>query len=60
MPVVLIHWYEGRSDEQKAKIARAITDVLVEIGKTAPEHCEIIFQDVKRSDWAIAGELQSS
>jgi 4-oxalocrotonate tautomerase len=58
MPVVTIYWYEGRSEDQKARIASAITDALVSIGKTQPEACEIIFQDVRRADWAIAGRLQ--
>jgi 4-oxalocrotonate tautomerase len=59
MPVVTIYWYEGRSEEQKAQIAAAITDTLVTIGKTQPHSCEIIFQDVRRADWAIAGRLQN-
>jgi 4-oxalocrotonate tautomerase len=60
MPVVMVTWYEGRSGQQKAQLAAAITDALVDIGKTKPENCEIIFHDVKRSDWAIGGKLQTA
>jgi 4-oxalocrotonate tautomerase len=58
MPFVHIHWYEGRSDEQKAEIAKRITEALVEIGKTSPEHVWIRFEDSKKSDWSMSGELQ--
>ncbi len=58
MPFIHIHWYEGRSDEQKAEIARRITDAMVEVGKTSPEHVWIRFEDSKKSDWVMGGEQQ--
>lgn len=58
MPIVTIYWYEGRTDRQKEQIAGIITDALVRIGKTDPEKCEIIFENVRRRDWAKAGRLQ--
>ena len=58
MPFVHIHWYEGRSDEQKAELARRITDAMVEVGKTSAEHVWIRFEDSKQSDWVMGGEQQ--
>ncbi len=58
MPFVHIQWFEGRSDEQKAELARRITEAMVEVGKTTPDHVWIRFDDAKRSDWTIAGEPQ--
>ncbi len=58
MPVIEIKLWEGRTREQKAAMARRITDAVVQEGKTEPEHVHIIFSDYARSDWAIAGELQ--
>jgi 4-oxalocrotonate tautomerase family enzyme len=58
MPFVHIHWYEGRSEEQKAEIGRRITEALVEVGKTAPEHVWIRFEDSKKADWVMGGEPQ--
>lgn len=58
MPFITVEWYEGRSDEQKAEIAKRITDVMVEVGRTTPEHVWIRFEDAKKSDWMIAGEPQ--
>lgn len=58
MPFIHIHWYEGRSDEQKAELARRITDAMVEVGKTSADHVWIRFEDSKQSDWAMGGEQQ--
>ena len=35
MPFVEVHWYEGRSDEQKAEIAKRIEAALVEVAGVA-------------------------
>jgi len=58
MPFIHIHWYEGRSDEQKLELARRITDAMVEVGKTSAEHVWIRFEDSKKSDWVMGGEQQ--
>ncbi len=58
MPIVIVKLYEGRSAEQKRLAAKQITDVIVETLKTTAEHTQVIFEDTKRSDWAIAGKLQ--
>ena len=57
MPVIRVEWLEGRTAEQKAKLAETLTKAFVEIGHVPPEQVWIVFQDVKRSDWAMAGEL---
>jgi phenylpyruvate tautomerase PptA (4-oxalocrotonate tautomerase family) len=59
MPFVHVHWYEGRSDQQKAEIAKAIELALGEVAGVPPEHCWVKFSDSKRSDLIIpepAGE----
>ena len=53
MPFVQIHWFEGRSDEQKAEIAKRIEDALVEVAGVAPEHCWVKFEDTKKTDLII-------
>ena len=60
MPIVTIEWYEGRSAEQKREIAERLTDLLVEVGKTQPEHVWIRFKDSRQSDWAMGGKVQGS
>ena len=54
----MIKLYEGRTADQKRKAAKAITDAIVETLGSTPEHTQIIFEDTKKSDWAIAGSLQ--
>ncbi len=53
MPFVEIHWYEGRSDEQKAEIAKRVEDALVEVAGVAPEHCWVKFADTAKPDLII-------
>ncbi|HEX2160526.1 MAG TPA: tautomerase family protein [Thermoleophilaceae bacterium] len=60
MPIVTIEWYEGRSAEQKRELAERLTDLLVEVGKTQPEHVWIRFKDSKQSDWAMGGKVQGT
>lgn len=53
MPFVHIHWFEGRTDEQKVEIAKRIEDALVEVAGASPEHCWVKFVDSKKSDFII-------
>ena len=57
MPMVTVEWLEGRSRQQKAQLADALTKAFVEIGKVSKDQVWIVFRDVKRSDWAMAGTL---
>ena len=57
MPVITVEWLEGRSEPQKAQLAEQITQSFVEVAKVTPDQVWIVFRDVKRSDWAMAGHL---
>ena len=57
MPVVTVEWLEGRTAQQKAQLVEAMTQAFVEIAKVSKEQVWIVFRDVKRSDWAMAGKL---
>ncbi len=59
MPIVRVEMWPGRTHEQKAELARAITDAVVNIAKTTAEDTIVVFTDVERSDWAKAGALAS-
>ena len=59
MPYVKVELIAGRTKEQKAHIARIITDALVEHGDARPESVFVVFQDVQTHDWASRGELLS-
>ncbi len=50
MPHVQITWVEGRSAEQKRKIAERVTAVLIEDGKAKRENIHVSFHDVPASN----------
>lgn len=57
MPHVQITWVEGRSPEQKRKIAERVTTVLIEDGKAKRENIHVSFHDVPATNYAEAGVL---
>jgi len=59
MPVIHVEMWSGRTHAQKKALAKAITDAMVNITKTTPEATIVIFDDVKKDDWAQAGVLAS-
>lgn len=57
MPVVRVSWFEGKSSEEKQKVAQDITESIVKHTKTDASYVYVIFDDVKPSDWAGSGKL---
>jgi len=57
MPYLEVKLWEGRTREQKAELARRLTEVMVEVAKCPAESVTIAFEDFHRSDWAQAGRL---
>ncbi|MEM2227176.1 MAG: tautomerase family protein [Candidatus Bathyarchaeia archaeon] len=59
MPTVIIELLEGRTEAQKAELAKAITDAMVRILGVRPEAVNIIYHDLPRHNIASAGILFS-
>jgi 4-oxalocrotonate tautomerase len=59
MPSVHIKMFEGRSKQQKAELAEALTKETCRVLKCSPEAVDIVFEDVKKENWATAGVLWS-
>jgi 4-oxalocrotonate tautomerase len=57
MPMVQITLLEGRTADQKRKIAKRITDVLVEEAGTRRDAIVIAFNEVSKESYASRGEL---
>lgn len=55
MPHVQITWVEGRTAEQKRRIAERVTAVLIEDGKAKKENIHVSFHDVPATNYAEAG-----
>ena len=59
MPFIHVRLFEGRSVDQKREFAKAVTTEAVKILKCTPESVDVVFDDVKKSDWAHAAKLAS-
>ena len=59
MPIVRIEMWPGRTQAQKAELARVITEAIVTIARTTPDQTIVVFQDVAKEDWAQGGVLSS-
>lgn len=57
MPMVQITMLEGRTTEQKRKVAKRITDVLVEEANARPDAISVAFIEVSKESYASAGVL---
>ena len=52
MPTLRVELFEGRSPEQKAELARELTQACVRAIGSKPESVEVLFYDIARHDWA--------
>ncbi|MCK5654082.1 MAG: tautomerase family protein [Dehalococcoidia bacterium] len=59
MPIVRVEMWLGRTQSQKAELARVITEAMVSIAHTTPEATTVIFEDVAKENWATGGVLAS-
>ena len=50
---------EGRTDEQRAKVAKAFTDTLVQVLGVKSEDVWIQFTDMPKTHFATSGTLRS-
>lgn len=58
MPVVIIETWNGKTDEQKAKLIRGITCAFQDIGVTA-DQVHVIIHEVPKNNWGTHGEQVS-
>lgn len=56
MPIVRIELFPGRGAELKSRIAKAITTALQDVAAVPPTDTMVIFVEVAKSDWMVAGE----
>ena len=57
MPMITVEWLEGRTPQQKGQLTKAITDAFVNVAQVSKDQVWIVFRDVKRSDWAMGGNI---
>jgi 4-oxalocrotonate tautomerase len=59
MPIVHIEMWPGRTQEQKAELAKVLTEAMVSIVHTPAQEVIVVFQEVAKSNWAKAGQIAS-
>jgi len=59
MPIVTVQMWPGRTQAQKAELARRITDAMVTVANTTPDATIVVFEDVAKENWALGGVLAS-
>jgi len=52
MPHVIVKLHQGRSEEQKARLAAEIVKDVVDVLNSADEAVSVAIEDVKPGDWA--------
>ena len=57
MPVIQITMLQGRTADQKRKIAKRVTDALVEEAGAKREGIIVTFNEVSKESYASGGEL---
>lgn len=57
MPLVIVKMLEGRSVEQKRRLAREITDVVTKFTGASEDQVDVIIEDYPKENWAKAGKL---
>jgi 4-oxalocrotonate tautomerase len=57
--MVHVHMIEGRTQEQREKIAKAFTDTLVQVLGVDKESVWIEFHDIPKTHFATGGTLKS-
>lgn len=59
MPTLHVELFEGRTPQQKAALARELTEACVRVLGGSSDGVDVIFTDVARHDWATGGVLWS-
>lgn len=59
MPTLRVELFEGRTVEQKAKLARELTEACVRVLGGSADSVDILFFDVQRQNWSTGGALWS-
>ncbi len=60
MPYVNVRMVGTLSEDQKAEIAEQFTKTLQDVAGKPPEYVYVVFDEVDRENWAMAGKLFSN
>ena len=52
MPHIIVKMYPGRSEQQKARLAEAITTAVMDVLHYGEESVSVAMEEIKPQDWA--------
>ena len=59
MPILRVSLWSGRTTEQKAALAKALTDTMVEVAEVPARAVTIQFEEMPKENWATGGILHT-
>lgn len=59
MPILRVSMWSGRSKEQKAELAKALTETMVQVTKVSAQAVTIQFEELPKENWATGGILHT-
>ncbi len=59
MPILRVSLWSGRTREQKARLAEALTDTMVSVAEVPVEAVTVILEELPKDNWASKGVLHS-
>ncbi len=59
MPLLKVSLWSGRTKEEKAELAKALTDAIVKVAKVPPQSVTIQIEELPKENWATGGQLHS-
>ncbi len=59
MPTLRVELFEGRTPQQKAALAKELTDACVRVLGGSAAGVDVVFFDIARHNWASGGSLWS-
>ncbi|NLF15763.1 MAG: 4-oxalocrotonate tautomerase [Lentisphaerae bacterium] len=59
MPILRVSLWAGKTKDEKAKLAKALTDTMVATTKVPAEAVTIMFEELPKENWATGGQLHT-
>jgi 4-oxalocrotonate tautomerase len=59
VPIIRVEMWEGRSLELKRRLARELTDTLVQIIDCDPATVRVLIDDYSSENWGVGGTLRA-
>ena len=56
MPVIIVEMWTGRTAEQKAALAKKLTEGTIEVLEVRPDQVRVIIHEIPKENYAIGGK----